>query len=780
MSRFTRYINNLYKQYIGIIKVVIPSTRSKKMRYGYGIELDTANGQCVLFKGDVLHHYRIENDRLVFDRRVVKENHGLTSNYILDVYSTDDPAEAAPVSKIHAIMNQKAISYRTEAEQLFLTFNRILENSMTRIRRTNEITTRYSKTGDSSIKIEDAAIEARKPAWRIPAVINTVQVQLEHGGNGIFRVIGNYDSIPHAGQVSMLLLNQSEIMLLRKYGEARNILTFSPNPSSSTAKLFSLLSKQVVNYDSRQSMAIPFTFPFNADQVTFFSRLYYDPLVIAGGSAGTGKTTTTAYGIVNLANSGRRALVVAAPHRVVDNLLNKVIAIDSGMKTRVIRLASYSTLKHVSQEARQYHESQVYLRIKQETLDRLDIAMNKEKDTRIKDIQVDLKKLIEVQKADVFRQLVTLSSAAVFSTVDSLLGNIKRLATNKLDIGQFQQYLQEFDLTVFEDTSDLNFVDFIIGSQISHRWALSGDSKQIGPVVESSTSIPRYSERTLPSDNDEVETINSLESITLGSLSKYRSLSLGEQSLRIPITEILLSTDDFKQKLGFTELTKNYRFPEKTREVLQEVFPDIKFEKGITSASKSEKEKEAKLLEIYDFPFVFVEGKPPGKGKFEVEVTKDDGKTSYQNEHEAEIVLDKLRELLVHTKQYGLSLNIGIITPYTPQSKLLKDKVFDKRDEFHLYENSGQLVHVDSDSTITVETTHKQKSREFDIALISLTRSDISGLARREDYMFTALTRAKYMTLLVFDLSGYHGMRPRDKPRFWKKLLALEKKQRKS
>ncbi|MFQ5979205.1 MAG: AAA domain-containing protein [Candidatus Heimdallarchaeota archaeon] len=777
MQSFAEYLNNLFKFYLGIIKVYGPSIEPGTKFFGSNVQFIEEQNKLLFFRNNRTHYFSIQDDKLALEKEQEEEREQTSSRFIADIYFTGALNQTSSADQIKEMMSQKLNLYNSGAMRLFSTFRRILSLNAKQIQKRNEVSAWYEKIGSSKIRIDDfPEQETKQLAPLLAATIGNFWILIERVQNSEFRVRKHYDRIPTSGEIVVQAFDLNEFLIQRKYNNVKELLAYNPNPRSSMSKLAAILNQWTIDSSLADPLEISSEFPFNEQQRKLLLNFAIDPLILVKGVAGTGKTTVAAHGAIELAKSGKKVLIVAQPHRVVDNLLMTIIEEAPEVRDNVIRLASKYTHESVSIDSMQYHETQVHERIKADILHNLDAAMERETDPEIEAIQQELKELIWLQQPEVFAKLINLSQKIVFSTIGGLFSSYLKISPNMIYLDRFRDPVQEFDLVIFEDVSDLGFVDFLWGSQFGHRWILLSDDKQIRPIVESTSPFPGYRSRTLPTDADKVEIIQSLEDIEVQSLGRRRLLERGDKLLRISAAEILLETDFLPQLPYCIELNTVYRFSRQLGEVLERVFPDFEFEEGIQLLQDENQEKECAIFEKYNHPLVFIDGKAPGKDKQEREVESQGDKPSYDNEAEAEILLSELHDFLAYIKEKNCSLSIGLISPYKPQAKLLRRKLRDDQELYDLYWEKNWFIHLPSESTVTVDTTHKQKSRQYDICLVSFVRQDITGIVNNEFYLFTALTRAKFANILVFDISTYQRQRGNKSTKIaWKNLLGLEK-----
>lgn len=781
MKRFEEYLNNLYRPYLGILKVYNSSKRRRKRIYEVNLLFNPKQNSFALFKYNKFYSVGVHEGKLSFNSVETKNTDHFSSDFIVDLEFATELAHATSVEELIQKISKKRDLYGSEATRLLFRFNKILEANVRQIRRRNEYKTHYKKIGHYKIQLEEFVPEekASELISRLRATVNEHQISIEPQGDFVFHVRNRYDNIPQSGQITILAITKSEKRLLNKYNNAKALIAFNPDPNSSISRFTAVLNQQIVTGSSEVFLQISNGFPFNEDQRKLLSNFVMDSLVLGRGIAGTGKTTVTAHGIIELARSDKRILVVAQPHRVVDNLLKRIVEEAPDLTPDLMRLASKNTFRRLSREARLYHETQIHERLKAEILSNLETAISQEANPEIKSIQKEIKQLLEIQEAQDITKLINLSHRMIFSTIDGLAGNYWKIAPNQITIGQFNEYLQEFDLVVFEDASDMNFVDFVLGGQFGHRWALLSDIKQIQPVVEGVTQFPRYENRTLPKALDEVKIVSSLDAIETPGLAKRRWLERGDKLLRISATNILLSTENLLNTPLCIDLTTNYRFSKEMGEAIEEIFPEVKITWGPRTKEEGriQQEKADILYKKYQDPFIFLSSRLLGKGTAEREAKLEDGKPSLLNDVEAEKLLAELKSILFYIKDEAIEIAIGMLSPYRAQAELLKQLIRENLNDYEVFEKNDKFVHSPTNTTVDVDTIHKQKSREYDISLISFTRSVIFGLVKRDDYLFTALTRARFVNALFFDIESYQGHR--QKTPVWKNLLGLERGQRK-
>jgi len=433
------------------------------------------------------------------------------------------------------------------------------------------------------------------------------------------------------------------------------------------------------------------------------------------GPFGTGKTTTLAELILQEVNRGKKILVCAESNVAVDNLVEKIFKktkiVRIGHPSRVSRNLKETTLSFLVQTHPDYKN---ILKLREE-LERLKnlrekfLRPTRERKRGLSRSQIlklaakgKTKRGIPLENIQRMAQWIKLDKEIekVFGAVKAIENQIVReiikeskvvLSTNSSSAIEFLEN-EIFDVAIVDEASQATIPSCLIPISKAKKFILAGDHKQLPPTI-------------------------------LNEKASELSETLFEKLIEI-----------------YPQKSKMLKIQYRMNEILTK-FPSLQFYGGkIKSFEKVKKIslKDLKLKKpefdsffnfILDFekPLVFVDTeKIPEKFEFQRE-----GSTSRENYFEAFLVSQILEKFL----KIGAKKNqIGIITPYDDQVKLIKSFLKDEK--------------------IEVKSVDGYQGREKEIIIISFVRSNKKGdLGFLEDLrrLNVSLTRAKRKLIAIGD-----------------------------
>lgn len=226
-----------------------------------------------------------------------------------------------------------------------------------------------------------------------------------------------------------------------------------------------------------------------------------------------------------------------------------------------------------------------------------------------------------------------------------------------------------------------------------------------------------------------------------------------DRKLKISALDVITSYKGNDSK--YITLIDNFRFSMQIHNLLVELFPFYNCNPPKNDVSVPDLFIGKSLIAINGNP-----NSDKNQDEFKViSIENFEEKESYVNNAEINICYSILSKLLIDDRLQDLK--IGIVTPFRGQTELLKDFLNneDNLADLQLTFENDVWTNKTNNIEIEVETIHGNKSRQFDISIISMTKSevDVSSIVFKSDFLFTALSRATIANFLIFDESKYRN-----------------------
>ncbi len=480
------------------------------------------------------------------------------------------------------------------------------------------------------------------------------------------------------------------------FAHVRDILLGLAKPSTAEAVSFETENKEL---NSMQREAVSKT-------------LSNSEIVLIHGPPGTGKTTTLIETIVQAVKSGKRVLAAADSNVAVDNLLRKLAKKEGldivriGHPARIgERLERYSLFARIEEDPQSLKVKEMLERAK--SLAEQRGAHSKPTPSRLRGMSKErVKKLAAEGRSYRGVDTATIRSMADWIKVDeklqTLFEKIRRaeesivyrivtgadvvLSTNGM-IGSEALDGVEFDLAVIDEASQQMEPSTLLPMMRAPKTVLAGDHRQLPPTVVSGNDLLKKSlfERlmesgTVPSSMLRVQYRMNKTIMAFANTMMYDGKLIADRSAADTILTLANEPAD--------NFAKRVLQPEK--------------------------------------PVVFID-----TSNIDADETLRPRSTSYENDLEAAIVTDIVKGLL----ESGLkSEEIGVITPYLAQVKLIRQK-------------------LEADSLgCEVKSVDGFQGREKEVIIISLVRSNIAkeiGFVKDRRRLNVAMTRAKRKLIMV-------------------------------
>lgn len=421
-------------------------------------------------------------------------------------------------------------------------------------------------------------------------------------------------------------------------------------------------------------------------------------LSLIHGPPGTGKTSTLTEFILQSVQKNNKVLVCAYNNIAVDNIaemliLNKLN--NPWLKFEICRMGRPSKmLDSVMEICLDAYVNKSPYSEHQDLINQLVLSMKNLDEVSKMAIKNKIFKLRK--EIDFYKKLVIDRSNVVLCT------NVG--AGNKLLFDYVEQYQNFFDVVIIDEAAQAPEYSCWLPILLGKKVVMAGDHKQLPPTIKSEEAKEELSYTLFEKMDDwfgqnrkNKNSVTSITSITSMLQVQYRSNKL--------IMDFS-SREFYNNQLIAHESVQN-------RSLIDLIQPKKDY-LNIMSSS---------LIQIDTSKMNFRES--------------ENSRKSFVNEGEAEIVEFLVWYLCMNGVQYH---EIGVITPYRGQVRLIKSKKYFK----------GQ--------GIAIASVDGFQGREKEVIILSLVRSNVHsniGFVKNERRINVALTRAKRLVILIWDSRNY-------------------------
>ncbi len=460
-------------------------------------------------------------------------------------------------------------------------------------------------------------------------------------------------------------------------------------------------------------------------KVAVSKALSRSEVVLIHGPPGTGKTTTLIEVILQAVKRGERVLAAADSNVAVDNMLKRLAFVKDLKVVRVGHparvgegLEEYTLFASIERDPATA-EVKKMLQSVQALIEERN-SHSKPTPSRLRGISKErVKKLAALGKSFRGVDRATISSMALWiredEKIERLFEKIRKLeesivkrilndadvvlSTNGM-VGSEVLENETFDIAVIDEASQQMEPSTLLPMMRAKKVVLAGDHKQLPPTVISGLDILKKSlfERVME-DGRAPSTMLRVQ---------YR------------MNETIMA---FANTLMYEGLLQAH---------------DSVANRKLKLEKKPKEEFAAKVLEPQK-PFLFID-----TSKIDAAERLKPRSTSFENEEEANIVVDILKALL----ECGVRLEeVGVISPYLAQVKLLR-----------------QLMEAE-DLKCETKSVDGFQGREKEVIIISLVRSNIAkeiGFLKSRRRLNVAMTRAKSKLIMVGDSATLAANAPFD------------------
>ncbi|MCE7733602.1 MAG: AAA family ATPase [Candidatus Heimdallarchaeota archaeon] len=653
---------------------------------------------------------------------------------ITDLEIRSDHGKTTSVNEFNLRLSKIPKVPFSDSEKLFYSFRSALTRKIhvNKLRIQRQVP--YQQNSPNNIELDEVIIGINTLSGNIGAH----SVDLVKVDDQIWKLKKN-QNIPKTGILTFIDPANNYEYDIFKYKKFRQVLNDPQIPSSPLGRIRSLLS----DYNGVLEYADDFKFSsdheMTKNQEEILNRLISDPLIIVDSVAGTGKTTTVVNAIIELIQQDKRILIIAHSHRVLEAIIEMLIAVNKKVEEDILRITTKNTRRKVIHK--KFLAENIIALEKQIMVDNLNKALEIETNEKIREIQKNISEIIESDET--FSSLITLSKKIVICTADSLLSQSYRFYKNSEEIQTFHPPTAEFDLAIIEDSSDINFPTLIHSCQFSHRWAFIGDMFQSAPVITKSQNVPKYQDRILPKGEKNIARVTDLINEKRRTLSINRSLGQIDHLLGTQALSMLKDKNYFDLENQVLNLTKWHRSTPELSKFIVNCFEILKG--NIDFSNTAAKDIPVNLVEIID----------SYSPKIAEEVNEGD-LGGYTNTHEITLLINWLTEFLNKLNNNSgeqEEITIGIYSPFNIQIDHIIQGLVEEFPDFT--ENDRFIEDTSGNVKIHVNSLHNHKNREYDIMILSCTRSRIGGQLKDEKDMFTIFSRAKQSLVFCLDMPRF-------------------------
>lgn len=483
------------------------------------------------------------------------------------------------------------------------------------------------------------------------------------------------------------------------------------------------------------------TDPFNKQIEAVRKGVGNQNILLIQGPPGTGKTTVIAEIVEQLINKGEKILIASQGHVAVDNVLEKFedandllmsrIGNEDRINPKLVKFQEEKAIELFTEWYSVFIQNQLNLANEFLTIDNIKEKINEYSASYPKylkgsfknyhhsfynelnsndESKIELLKLtlsewqenISIQKDKLIKPLF-------YKHLNIAFGTCLGLRNSK----ELNKYNVKFDTLILDEAGKANMAETFVAISLAKKVILVGDQKQLPPYLDSNMIDP-----------DEEE------SFPNSKLSQKVEFEKLRNALSTSFFEFLVNRIEKGEfpKANLVMLDIQHRMHPSIGNLVSESFYNSK----VLSAHHTKKNRVI-LPAPFDKEIVFVDTSNDSN-PYEMKVLQPDNTFSYRNELEAAYIS---KEIIPKLLEGGVnSENFAVISPYKEQVKHIKKC---------LTIDIPQIV-------INVETLDSFQGKEFDIIIISFTRSSKSrrvGFLDDARRLNVALSRAKKKLILV-------------------------------
>lgn len=459
-------------------------------------------------------------------------------------------------------------------------------------------------------------------------------------------------------------------------------------------------------------------------------------ILLIQGPPGTGKTTT----ITEIVKQYQRfhkhykILITSQSNQAVDNVLEKICVSEANPngEDKIFRIGNDE--RKMSEIAKQYTPDKVLDKILKENRERI-------KHNTITDSNPMIESKLQELQQGFLKMLETLSSKMANADTTKTKGkrdnetfrlftkDIRLFFGTLLGISSWKSFRDVvFDVAIVDEAGRATLSELLVPCIKAKRIILVGDHKQLAPVVEDDVIEKLNTDSKKGNDEFRAD-------------KKDVTTSLFERLFE----RIESKRDECEYLYNFRHiLTYNYRAHTSICDLYSKAFYD-----GILETNPEISATKAHNLRAFKTNAVWLD-----TGKRNDKEDKQEG-TGKINRCNASIIYHTLKSLKDQILESGTIKDIGIITPYKDQSKLLKEKLKNIQEEYKKANVSIDIGTVDSfqgsdRDMIIYDCVRSSKAKNTQQTQKKRQGSEI-GFIADEKRLNVSLSRSKKLLLIVGD-----------------------------
>lgn len=459
-------------------------------------------------------------------------------------------------------------------------------------------------------------------------------------------------------------------------------------------------------------------------------------ILLIQGPPGTGKTTT----ITEIVKQYQRfhkhykILITSQSNQAVDNVLEKICVSEANPsgEDKLFRIGNDKS--KMSEIARQYTPEKVLDKILKENRERIKhntiTDSNPTIESKLKKLQQGFLKTLETLSSKMANADTTKTKGKRDSETFRLFTkDIRLFFGTLLGISSWNSFRDvAFDVAIVDEAGRATLSELLVPCIKAKRIILVGDHKQLAPVVKDDVIKKLNTDSKKGSDEFRAD-------------KKDVTTSLFERLFE----RIESKRDECEYLYNFRHiLTYNYR----AHKSICDLYSNAFYKGNLQTKPEISKEK-AHNLKAFKTNVVWLD---TSKISDREEAQEGNGKINCCN---AEIICDELERLKDQILESGKIKDIGIITPYKDQSKLLKGELKNIQEEYKKANVSIDIGTVDSfqgsdRDMIIYDCVRSSKAKNTQQTQAKRQGSKIDHIAD-EKRLNVSLSRSKKLLLIVGD-----------------------------
>lgn len=432
-------------------------------------------------------------------------------------------------------------------------------------------------------------------------------------------------------------------------------------------------------------------------------------VLIVQGPPGTGKSTTITEIVTQILKTRphEKILITSQSNQAVDEVLKKV----RGIEDKILRIGNNE--EKISEIARDYLPEKVLDKLVKENIGRIDknpvAHPNPEIQNKLRKLQKDFRQKLQYITSKIGNDSDKDGKDA--QTASLFTRNIRLIFGTLLGISSWKDFREiSFDTIIVDEAGRATLSELLVPCIKAKKLILVGDHKQLAPVI----------------DDDVIEKIDNKDEVKTSFFQR--------------LFERMCNAD--RQNLLHT-LKYNYRAERRICDLYSDAFYE-----GLLETTDAVNAEKSHQLSCHSSVVWYDTGKLPNKE----DKQQGTGKVNHCN---AKIIEGILQNITTEMAAKKLSYDIGIITPYKAQMKVLRDKL--------------QIKKNFKGFSIDIGTVDSFQGSDRDIIIYDCVRSGKLKNKAHIDFIAdekrlnVSLSRAKRLLVIVGDMDFLYKAQVSDK-----------------